>query len=225
MCLMCHGGVILEKWWLQNWVNTEPIKKRFPHTMFGASWLQSTCCGKFWETCEDFSPRAGISRRVENLLLCRRRHRTALCPVLPAWPHYSPFVRTEGPALHLLEANSSQNEWVPLSPCKHLPESLGEADDPSWWPILLSFCFYSLGPCAIFIFSSKLQRQCHFVTKSLLIPFYRIWLLSTAHNATTHYQCYFTQLESWLCPREIPASLLPSAFSTDSDQQRKFSNL
>lgn len=86
VCLMCHGGVILEKWWLQNWVNTEPIKERFPHTMFGASWLKSTCCGKFWETCEDFSPRAGISRRVE-IRLCRWRHRTALCPVLPAWPH------------------------------------------------------------------------------------------------------------------------------------------
>lgn len=147
------------------------------------------------------------------------------CPLPSAasmTPHYSPtFVLTEGPALHLLEENSSQNEWVPLFPCK----SPGEADDPSRWPILSSFCFCSSGPCAIFIFSSNLQGQCHFVTKSLLIPFYRIWLLSTDHKATTHYQCYFIQLESWLCPRETPASLLPSAFPTDSDQQRKLAHL
>lgn len=32
--LMYHDGVILENWWLENWVNVEPIKKRFLHTMW-----------------------------------------------------------------------------------------------------------------------------------------------------------------------------------------------
>lgn len=47
-----------------------------------------------------------------------------------------------------------------------------------------------------------------------------VWLLSRTHKTTAHYRCHFSQLEPLLCPREIPASLSPFAFLTDSDQQR-----